>query len=176
MAQNIPQTSVGRGARGLFMGRPDPLRNPKPLVRRVYSYVAYRIGDGPDAEDVTSDVFERAVRYRSGYDASRGEAVAWLLGIARRAVAEHLAGRSMIADEQVPDLADPSNLEAESVARLSIAQALTKLSERDRELVSLRYGADLKARQIAQVLEMETHAVEVALTRALARMREFVGD
>ena len=38
----------------------DPLADPEPLIRRVYAYVAYRIGDGPDAEDVTSEVFERA--------------------------------------------------------------------------------------------------------------------
>ena len=41
------------------MMRRDPLANPEPLVRRVYAYVAYRIGSGPDAEDVTSEVFER---------------------------------------------------------------------------------------------------------------------
>jgi len=40
--------------------RSDPLANPEPLIRRVYAYVAYRLGDGPDAEDVTSQVFERA--------------------------------------------------------------------------------------------------------------------
>jgi RNA polymerase sigma-70 factor (ECF subfamily) len=158
------------------MGKRDPLRNPGPLIRRVYSYVAYRIGDGPDAEDVTSDVFERAIRYRSGYDPARGDSAVWLLGIARRAVADHLTGRTMLADGDVPDLAAPSNLEVESVNRMSIAQALGKLSGRDRELLSLRYGADLKARQIAEILEMETHAVEVAITRALARMREFVGE
>ena len=43
--------------------RVDPLRNPEPLIRRVYGYVAYRIGDGPDAEDITSETFERALRY-----------------------------------------------------------------------------------------------------------------
>ncbi len=176
MAQDFPQTGADRASRRLFAPRPDPLRNPKPLIRRVYSYVAYRIGDGPDADDVTSDVFERAVRYRSGYDPSRGDAVAWLLGIARRAVAEHLAGRSMEADEEVPELADNTDVEARSVERLSMAQALNTLSERDRELLSLRYGADLKARQIAQVLDMETHAVEVALTRALGRLRELMGE
>ena len=50
----------------------DPLTNPVPLIRRVYSYVAYRIGDGVDAEDVTSDVFERAIRYRESYDERAG--------------------------------------------------------------------------------------------------------
>ena len=42
----------------------DPLRDVAPLVRRVYAYAAYRVGDGPDAEDVTSATFERALRYR----------------------------------------------------------------------------------------------------------------
>ena len=50
------------------MARRDPLANAPDLIRRIYSYVAYRLGDGPDAEDVTSEVFERALRYRKSYD------------------------------------------------------------------------------------------------------------
>ena len=60
------------------------------MIPRVYGYVASRIGDGADAEDVTSSVFERAVRYRSTYDPSKGTPTAWVLGIARHAVADHL--------------------------------------------------------------------------------------
>ena len=37
------------------MFRADPLANPAPLIKRVYAYVAYRVGDGPDAEDLTSE-------------------------------------------------------------------------------------------------------------------------
>ena len=48
----------------------DPLANLEPLIKSVYAYVAYRIGDGPDAEDVTSEAFERAFRYRESYDRS----------------------------------------------------------------------------------------------------------
>ncbi len=66
----------------------DPLADPAPLVRRVYAYVAYRLGDGPDAEDVTSEVFERALRYRESYDSRKGDPAAWLIGIARRCVAD----------------------------------------------------------------------------------------
>ena len=60
----------------------DPLANPEPLIERVYAYVAYRIGGGADAEDVTSIAIERALRYRSSYDPRKGEPIAWLLGIA----------------------------------------------------------------------------------------------
>ena len=50
----------------------------------MYAYVAYRIGDGPDAEDVTSEAFARALRYRESFDESKGDAVSWMIGIARR--------------------------------------------------------------------------------------------
>ena len=73
--------------------RIDPLARPEPLIRRVYAYAAYRLGDGPDAEDATSDTFERALRYRHRYDRSKGEPIAWLLGIARRAVDDLYATR-----------------------------------------------------------------------------------
>ncbi len=66
----------------------DPLANPEPLIRSVYAFVAYRIGAGHDAEDVTGEVFERALRYRSGYDASKGAPLAWLIGIARNVLAD----------------------------------------------------------------------------------------
>ena len=69
------------------MARNDPFVDAAPLIRRVYSYVAYRIGDGPEAEDLTSETFERAVRYRSSYDARRGGPLPWLIGIARRCIA-----------------------------------------------------------------------------------------
>ena len=42
----------------------DPLADPQPLIERVYAYVAYRVGDGVHAEDITSEGFERALRYR----------------------------------------------------------------------------------------------------------------
>ena len=57
----------------------DPLANPAPLIRRVYAYAAYTLGDGPDAEDVTSETFERALRYRGSYDPEKGTPVAWLI-------------------------------------------------------------------------------------------------
>src|SRR5262249_52978238 len=77
----------------LAMRDSDPLARPEMLVRRVYAYVAYRLGPGPDAEDVTNDVFERALRYRDSYDRTRSEPVSWLVGIARRCIAESVGDR-----------------------------------------------------------------------------------
>ena len=152
------------------MAGSDPLADPAPLIRRVYAYVAYRIGDGPDAEDLTSEVFERALKYRASYDPGRGGPLPWLIGIARRCV----DGRRYIPEQANPadfELAAPHDLEANAVERLTLARAVSALDDRGRELIALRYGADLSARQIGVVLGLKTNAVEVALHRALARVR-----
>ena len=148
----------------------DPLADPRPLTRRVYAYVAYRIGDGSDAEDVTSETFERALRYRSSFDPNRGDPAAWLIGIARRCVADAAMQRRETVTAEVPERVVDAHDDA-ALRRLDLAVAVAELDERDRELVALRYGADLTARQIGELLGMSTNSVEVALHRALARLR-----
>ena len=147
----------------------DPLERPDELIRRVYAYVAYRLRDRDEAEDVTSEVFERALRYRATYDPSRGKPIGWLIGIARRCIADR--GRNPLEAGETAETAAPGDLEAEVARRLDLAAAVALLPLRDRELVALRYGADLTARQIGKVLDLETNAVEVALHRALRRLR-----
>jgi RNA polymerase sigma-70 factor (ECF subfamily) len=149
----------------------DPFANPEPLIRRVYSYVAYRIGDGPEAEDVTSETFARALRHRESYDSSRGEPIAWLIGIARRCLSDAVAARIETVPEPPEQMHDP-DLAERTVDRLTLAGAVATLDERERELVALRYGADLTARRIGEILELETNAVEVALHRALAKLQD----
>ena len=153
------------------MADQDPLADPEPLIRRVYAYVAYRVGDGPDAEDVTSATIERALRYRDRFDSRRGDAAAWLIGIARRCIAEHY-GEQPVPVETIPEANAPGELATDSATRLDLRQAVSLLGARDRELIALRYGADLTARQIGEVLEVKTNAVEVALHRALETLRE----
>jgi len=151
------------------MTRGDPLAHPERLIRSVYAYVAYRVGPGPDAEDITSEVFERALRYRASYDSTRGEPMAWLIGIARRCVNGAVSDPHRSLDS-LHDRAAPGDLADETVGRLSLAAAVSRLSERDRELIALRYGADLTGRQIGAILDLSANAVDVAVHRAVERL------
>jgi RNA polymerase sigma-70 factor, ECF subfamily len=155
------------------MRRADPLRDPEPLIRRVYSYIAYRVGDGPEAEDITSEVFERAVRYRHSFDVKKGEPIAWLLGIARSCIktSRGFAPSALPVEREAID-----GHEHASVERLTLASALATLRARDRELIALRYGSDLTAAQIGLILDMRPNAVEVALHRAVGRLRELLQE
>lgn len=149
----------------------DPLFDAQKLVPRVYGYVAYRIGHGPEAEDVTSEAFVRALRYRDSYDPRKGSAISWLIGIAARCIADAARPREPVlpAERDVVD-----GVAEWIVERLDLRAAVGRLGERDRELIALRYGADLTASQIAAALGLKTNAVEVALHRALNRLRDYV--
>lgn len=151
----------------------DPFANPAPLIRRVYAYVAYRIGDGPDAEDVTGEAVERALRYRDTFDPKRGDATAWLIGIARRVISDRTL-RELPTRDLPEETADSH--ESSSLRSIELAAAVSALDERDREIVALRFGADLAAKEIAGVLELRVNTVEVALHRALARLRAELGE
>jgi RNA polymerase sigma-70 factor (ECF subfamily) len=148
----------------------DPFSDPETLIRRVYAFVAYRIGDGEDAEDVTSSTIERALRYRQSYDPRKGKPQTWLLGIARSCVDDHLRSR-MLSVAESPESPAPDDLEHEAVTRMSVEAAVAALDAFDRELIALRYGADLSTRQIGDMLEMKANAVDVALHRARQRLR-----
>ena len=150
----------------------DPLARPEELLRRVYAYVAYRVRDRSEAEEITGETFVRAVRYRDRYDPRLGEPIAWLLGIARRCIYDaSLQPRTESADTEQ---AVGGDLEGEVVSRMTLASALAALSSSDRDLIALRYGADLSTREIARVLEMRPGSVDVALSRARSRLKELL--
>jgi RNA polymerase sigma-70 factor, ECF subfamily len=152
------------------MASQDPLANPEQLIRRVYAYAAYRIGAGPDAQDVTSETLERAIRARHTYDSSLGTPIAWLIGIARRCLSEAMAARLTLY-EDLPEVPADLDVEEQSIRHLTLAAAIATLDEREQELIALRYGADLTARRVAEILGVRTNTVEVALHRTLTRLR-----
>ena len=73
-------------------------------------------------------------------------------------------------DDELEEIPAPVE-DLDPVDRLTVRAAVAKLPARDRDLVALRYGADLTAPQIAHLLGLRTNTVEVALHRVHARLR-----
>jgi RNA polymerase sigma factor (sigma-70 family) len=153
----------------------DPLADPEPLMRRLYSYVAFHVGTGPDAEDIVSDTLERALRYRASYDPRRGEPLSWLIGIARHRISSR-ASDPPVAPLDRSDAVSVTDVEREAVERVALSAAVARLETRDRELVALHYGADLTPKQIAALLGLKQNAVEVALHRMRVRLRALLDE
>lgn len=149
----------------------------------VYRYVRFRMATREAAEDVTSEVFLKALRSIHRYDPRRGSARTWLLRIARNAVTDHLRalrrrGALHVSLDRVPDLVSDVPSQEERLLRQERIQALLNgnqtLRAHDQEILSLRYGAGLSNPEIAETLDISQNAVAVRLHRALARLRAAV--
>jgi RNA polymerase sigma-70 factor (ECF subfamily) len=143
----------------------------------VYAYVASLLRDGPAAEEVTAAAFERAYRKRNRFDPRRGEARAWLFGIARNAALDELRRRGRQAElaadpEDLAGIAAPHESAEQSARRLAVAAALARLEPRERELIALKFFAGLNNAEIAAVLGLSESNAGTKLHRAVTKLRE----
>jgi RNA polymerase sigma-70 factor (ECF subfamily) len=149
---------------------------------RVYAYVRYRVNDVAEAEDLTSEIIERALVYLASFDARKGAFSTWLFRIAHNTWVNHLKKRQRRAPhhvdlgERLEDLmADTPTPEQAIVHKEEIARMLKCLSTlpaRQQEILSLRFAGRLTNREIARVLEMNERTVSVTILRSLRKLRQ----
>lgn len=149
----------------------------------VYRYVRFRVATREVAEDVTSEVFMKALRSIHRYDPTIASPKTWLLRIARNAVTDHLRalkrrGSLHVSLDRVPDLVADVPSQEERVVRQERIQRLLNgtqtLRKADQEILSLRYGSGLDNAEIAEHLGISNNAVAVRLHRALKRLKVVV--
>lgn len=130
---------------------------------------ALRRSDRETAEEVTAQVFLVAWRRRT---ALPDDALPWLYGVARRALADHRRGaaRRHRLSERLRGVTveDTPALELRDGG---LTDALRRLSSVDREALLLRYWEELEPEQVARALGCSRAAVAVRLHRARARLR-----
>jgi RNA polymerase sigma-70 factor (ECF subfamily) len=151
--------------------------------RRVYNYARYRCGDAHTADDLTAAIFERAFNHLCDFCPQRGSFGGWLFSIARSAVSHHL--RSEIANPWLPldDISDipdgnptPEERLIKTEAHADLLLALDSLTDRDRDLLSLKFAARLTNRRIAEITGLSDHNVGIILYRAIHKLRGIVDD
>lgn len=124
------------------------------------------------------EIFERALLAWPSYR-RESSACRWILGIARHVIAAHWksVARQPLRLEHVPSetqAADQPTLEdhAQKLDELErLRMALARLTDQERDLILLRYAADLPFREIAGVLSAQEGTVRVRIHRTLRRLR-----
>jgi RNA polymerase sigma factor (sigma-70 family) len=149
-------------------------------AQALFGFLAYRTGDRALAEDVMSESFERALRSRKRYDPGKASAKTWLYTIALNCLRDHQRrqGAEVRALDRVgaPGALDLDPALERADTRDEVQRALTRLSVEEREVVALRYGGELTAKEAAKVLGEKETTVEGRLYRALRKLRdEFAG-
>jgi RNA polymerase sigma factor (sigma-70 family) len=143
----------------------------------LFGFLAYRTGDRGVAEEIMSEAFERALKARRRYDPAKASAKTWIYSIALNCLRDHQRrqGAEVRALDRVGapaalDLSDPGLERAET--RDEVQRALRGLSEEEREVVALRFGGELSAKEMAKLLGEKTTTIEGRLYRALRKLRD----
>ena len=141
----------------------------------VWRYVRSRLPGDVDAEDVTSDVFLRAHRSLDRFDPAQGTPRAWLVGIARHAVADWWRRRGREDPvERVPELVTTTDPTAGRDDVDDVRRRLAVLSDRELEAVQLRFAAELPSAEVGAALGISAPAARMLVHRAVLKLREGV--
>ena len=143
----------------------------------VYNYIRYRVDETAAVEDLTAQVFERALTSIGRYAPDQAPFEAWLFGIVRHVVGDTLRRARFSAwlpweaflNRAAPDpLPEEVTTERDLEARL--AHALPKLKSRERDLIGLKYAGGLTNRQIAGLVGLSEQNVGITLFRAIEKL------
>jgi len=143
---------------------------------RVLNFFRYRLGDTADVEDLTARTFEKAWRARGRYRRDLAGFATWLLTIARNVAIDHLRARQGYEPiELATSVASPEKTPEQQAVQQSDAQRLSALlatlKPRQRELIAMKYGADMTNRAIARATGLSESNVATILHRAVEELR-----
>jgi RNA polymerase sigma-70 factor (ECF subfamily) len=139
----------------------------------LLGFLTYQTGDRALAEDIVADTFERVLTSRSGWRGQSGEKT-WLYAIAMNRLRDLARRRG--AESRAVERAAAAPAPADDLAAVGerdlLQRALQTLSQQERAVVALRFGADLSLREIADVLGERQSTVEGRLYRGLRHLRD----
>ena len=147
---------------------------------RVYNYVRYRCSEASEADDLTAQVFLKALINVDKYDPEKAPFDAWLFTIARNLINDFYRSkrRYYVVDiEDVEHILSHSNRPLEekiehSEEKYRLLKCIETLSTRHRDLIALKFGANMTNREIAAITGLSETNVGVLLHRGIKKLRK----
>lgn len=148
----------------------------------VFRYLAARLDDRMEAEDMTSEVFVDAARRIRGFEGSADAFAGWLFTIARHDLTDRRrAERRRRVDPvaEVPIEAqepDPADQVASRLDAARVREALARLTPDQREVILLKFAAGRSNDEVAHLLDKPVGAVKALQHRAVASLRRLLEE
>ncbi len=146
---------------------------------RIYRYVALRIGDKTEAEDMTQQVFLKALQSVSSFQWKGIPFAAWLFRIAHNQVVDYLRKKnkqavilfeeSLVSSDSNPQLLAEHQLDIEQ-----LLSATRRLTEAQREVISLRFTSELPIAQVAKIMGKSQGAVKALQHSSIIALRKIL--
>ena len=146
---------------------------------KIYRYTRYRISDKEVAEDLTSDVFNKALDGFKRYNSYKASFSTWIFSIARNTIIDYYrkhAKEPRIMRDTDPEISSTSDspinelTKTEEIARLR--ECIVKLNENEQELISLKFSGGITNREIARITGLSESNVGTILCRAIRKLRD----
>lgn len=150
--------------------------------RRVYRFVLARLGNAAEAEDVTQEIFMKVLRHLHSFRWTGAPFAGWLFRIARNQVTDHERQRRRrgpeepLADDHETQTPGPLEMAERSFTHSLLHAAIARLSPAQREVITLRFAADLSVAETAQALGKKETTVKVLQFQAVAALRKIMGE
>ena len=144
---------------------------------KIYRYVTLRIGDQVEAEDITQQVFIKALQSISSFKWKGIPFSAWLFRIAHNQVVDHLRKKGKRVTEPLDDslaLSDsnPQLLVEQNLDIEQLGLAVKQLTKAQREVIGLRFAGELSIAQVAKVIGKSEGAVKALQHSAIVALRK----
>ncbi len=135
-------------------------------LSNIYRFVYYRVGSRHDiAEDLTSDIFFKAVQNMATLDAEK-HPVAWLYTVARNRLKMHYR------DERPTESLDSITVNMDDVGiNVDLANSLEQLSPEDRRLIEMKYLEGWSYKDMAKILDKRAQALRVQIHRIMKQLK-----
>lgn len=152
----------------------------KTYFPRVYNYVYYQVLNRAQADDLTSCIFLKIVEHLDSFDDSKAALSTWIFTIARRTLVDYYRKNKQYMD--LDDFTDTLKLsldfedvyrEYEQEMNGDLNLLISKLNDKEREVIYLRYFEGYNNRQIAEKTGMNASTVGTLHERALKKMLKY---
>ena len=147
---------------------------------KIYRYVALKIGDRFEAEDITQQVFINAIKSISRFRWQGTTFSAWLYRIAHNQIVDYLRRKSkrpMVPLEKAATQSgneDPVAVAELNVSMEKVAQATRKLTKAQQEVISLRFTSERSITEVAEIMGKSEGAIKALQHAAIASLRKIL--
>ena len=143
---------------------------------QVYAYIRGKVDNYHDAEDLTSQVFEKVCSRLHTFDGTKASLSTWIYTVTRNTVTDHF--RTSRRELEFADWMDHGDFPAEDPdgALEALADALLTLKERERDLILLHYYKGLTLKAAAEMMGMSYINAKVIHKKALTALRLAMGQ
>jgi RNA polymerase sigma-70 factor (ECF subfamily) len=144
-------------------------------VDRVYRYLLGIVRNTHDAEDFAADVFVRAVEQIGKYRYQGTAIISWLLRIAHNLAMTAIKRRAKHPEQEIQEYdsisEDPADEALQNIRYAEVVEAMAGLTDLQRQVLSLRFGASLNVEETSAVMDKKPQAVRVLQHSALRALR-----